>query len=124
MGPAARSGRSSSYRTRHRNGGRRAAPDTLRECLGRGAFSFKSHIHREHTTWALTITLHPLRSAGASNAYMYLHPCCLVRVRRRRREYGGPPRRGVAATPGPTTTVAPAERPQGVGWFPFWQHFW
>eukprot|EP01043_Picozoa_sp_COSAG02_P008629 COSAG02_NODE_280_length_25797_cov_66.644447_8_plen_168_part_00 len=27
----------------------------------RNAFSFKSHIHREHTTWALTITPHPRR---------------------------------------------------------------
>ena len=32
------------------------------------AFSFKSHMHREHTTWALTITPHPLRSAGALSA--------------------------------------------------------
>ena len=34
----------------------------------RNAFSFKSHIHREHTTWALTITPQALRSAGALSA--------------------------------------------------------
>ena len=32
------------------------------------AFSFKNHIHREHTTWVLTITPHRLRSAGALSA--------------------------------------------------------
>eukprot|EP01043_Picozoa_sp_COSAG02_P015361 COSAG02_NODE_653_length_18827_cov_44.237826_7_plen_153_part_00 len=39
------------------------AYDTLKH-----VFSFKSHIHREHTTWALTITPHPRRSAGALSA--------------------------------------------------------
>ena len=57
------------YRTTQRARVADAMHAGARPACGRAhAFSFKNRIHREHTTWALTITPHPLRSAGALSA--------------------------------------------------------